>query len=158
MKLPMRLTSLVVILTVLLSGCSTSSSSRFLTGLGRTPTAQTDDKKTAVKTERKSDQASDVMREQLTVKRFKELDAILASDIESRDLPRAKSLISELKGTVTGSHPRQKELAIAELWINDSIGYREHIDALEQQARLLKSEISKHKEALEDVRRTLVSE
>ena len=94
----------------------------------------------------------------MTEKRFKELDTVLASDIKTRDLPRAKSLISELKNTITSDHARQKELKIAEAWINESIAYRENIELLEERTRLLRSEISKHKEALEDVRRTLVSE
>ncbi len=136
----MRLISLVFILVVILPGCSLTSSSLHLsTGL-------------------KSDQSSDIIRESLTEKRFKELDTVLASDIKTRDLPRAKSLISELKNTITSDHARQKELKIAEAWINESIAYRENIELLEERTRLLRSEISKHKEALEDVRRTLVSE
>ncbi len=122
----MRLTLFVLILTTIISGCSSTSSSL------------------------------DFSLESLSLnaiqkKHFKELDTILANDVESRDLLRAKQLVLELKNSVSGNHSRHKELQITERWVNESIDYQSAIKSLQ-------SKITKQKKALEQVRRTLVTE
>ncbi len=82
---------------------------------------------------------------------FIELDTLLAKDINSRDLLRAKYLVLELKGSVPGDHSRYKGLIVREQWINESLDYRSTIKSLQ-------SKIAKQNKALEQVRRTLVSE
>ncbi len=84
-------------------------------------------------------------------KHFIELDRLLAKDIKSRDLLRAKHLVLELKRSVPDDHSRYKELLITEQWINESIDYQSRIKSL-------MSKIVKQNKALEQVRRTLVSE
>lgn len=84
-------------------------------------------------------------------KHFNELDTLLANDVGSRDLLRAKHLVLELKSSVSGNHSRYKGLVITEQWINESIGYRSTIKSLQ-------SKIAKQKKALKQVRRTLVTE
>ncbi len=129
----MRLTLFVLILTAIISGCSSTPSSFDFS-------LQSD--------------SLDVAQKQ----HFKELDLILADHIESRDLVRAKHLVFELNKTIPRDHSRYKELVLTEQWINESLDYRTTVKLLEQQAQTLKSEIANHKQALEQVRRTLVAE
>lgn len=123
----MRLTLFVLILTAIISGCSSTSSSGLDFSL-----------------EDLSLDAS--QKEQLT-----ELDSLLEKDVKSRDLLRAKHLVLELKGSVPDDHSRYKGLLIKEQWINESVEYQSTIKSLQ-------SKIAKQNKALEQVRRTLVSE
>ncbi len=84
-------------------------------------------------------------------KYFTELDTLLAKDVNSRDLLRAKHLVLKLKGTVPANHSRYKDLMTTEQWINESLDYQSTIKSLQLK-------IAKQNKALEQVRRTLVSE
>ncbi len=122
----MRFSLFVLLLSAFISGCSSTSSNLdfSLEDLSLDTT----------------------QKEQIT-----ELDSLLAKDVKSRDLLRAKHLVSELKESISEDHSRYKGLVTSEQWINESLEFQTTIKSLQ-------SKIANQNKALEQVRRTLVSE